>query len=174
MRVCLISAISENGVIGRDGRLPWHLPDDMRFFKRTTMGCPIIMGRRTHESNNGPLPGRLNIVVSRTLPQDRAGVEVVRDLDEALRVAGRHAPGERDEAFIIGGARLYADALPIAHRLYLTRVHARIEGDTYFPPVDWGRWCLQSEDHRQADERHAFGFTFQVYERVHEQVEDRS
>lgn len=164
MILSLIAAASENGVIGRDGDLPWRLPDDMRFFRETTMGHPIIMGRRTYESNRGPLRGRLNIVVSRTLEDPR--VRVAESLGGAIEIAREALGGGDGEVFVIGGARLYGEALPIAQRIYLTRIHAEIEGDTRFPDVDWSQWRLVSEDRHGADDRHEHAFTIRVFERM--------
>lgn len=148
MRVSIIVAVAENGVIGRCGRLPWRLVDDLRRFTRLTMGHTIVMGRRTWESIGRPLPGRRMVVVSRQ-PQYRVaaeGVEVAASLDEALRIA--ETAGE-EEVFIVGGAELYREALSRADRLYLTLVLADVEGDTYFfPEIDWNAWvCLESEHH---------------------------
>ena len=166
MILSLISAISENGVIGRDGDLPWRLRDDMKWFKETTMGHPVIMGRRTHESNNGVLEGRANIVVSRTMDAHAPGVEVARSLENAIELAKRHLGNPAGEVFVIGGARVYEDALARADRMYLTRVHETVEGDTRFPRVDWGHWRLVREDRHEADERNEFAYTICVYERL--------
>src|SRR5687767_13665497 len=136
MRVSIIAAVAENGVIGRDGTLPWHLSADLRRFKQLTMGHTIIMGRRTWESIARPLTGRRMIVVSRRhdYQVDIEGVLLAANLDDALDRAVAHG---KEETFIIGGAELYQDALRRADRLYLTRVGANVAGDTYFPPVNW-------------------------------------
>ncbi len=160
MIVSLIVAVAENGVIGRAGKLPWHLPEDLKRFKRLTVGHPVIMGRKTWESIGRPLPGRRNLVVSRTPGYAAEGAEVFASLDEALAAAA----GE-DEVFVIGGAALYAEAMPRADRLYLTRVHATVEGDVTFPGLDPAAWTLVSEDRREADARHDHAFSFRVYER---------
>ena len=166
MRISIIAAVAENGVIGRGGQLPWHLGDDMRQFKRLTMGHTIVMGRKTWESIGRPLPRRRIVVVSRQ-PQYRVnaeGVAVAASLEEALRIA--EAAGD-DEVFIIGGAEIYRLALPRADRLYLTSVIADIEGDTYFPSDDlnWDEWCsLRSETH-DADDRNDHLHIFQLFER---------
>lgn len=162
----IIAAISDNGVIGRDGELPWHLRDDMKWFKETTMGHPIVMGRRTYESNGGVLEGRANIVVSRSMDEHTPGIEVARSLDNALSLAKEHLDNPAGEVFIIGGAGVYEEALLKAERLYLTRVHATVEGDTWFPRVDWDRWRLLREDRHEADERNEFAFSICVYERM--------
>src|SRR4051812_39267844 len=131
----LIAAVARNGVIGRNGQLPWHLPDDLKHFKQLTLGHPIIMGRRTYESIGKPLPGRRSIVVTSTLGRIE-GVEVTPSLDEALQLV-RDTPGT---AFIIGGAVLYAATLPIVNVLHLTELDEAVEGDAFFPPYDKSQW----------------------------------
>jgi dihydrofolate reductase len=158
----LIVAMSEGGVIGHHGKVPWHLPDDLRRFKQLTMGHPLIMGRRTLASIGGPLPGRRCIVLSRDRAYRAEGVESAPDLATALaRVA------DAPEVFVIGGAEVYRDALPRADRLYLTLVHAAIPGDVRFPTFDPTAWTLAEETFHPADARHAHAFTFQRYERRH-------
>jgi dihydrofolate reductase len=160
MRISLIAASSANGVIGADGTLPWHLPDDFRFFRQTTMGRPIIMGRRTFESIGRPLPGRRNIVLTRSRDYRADGAAVAGSADEALAAAAG-----ADEVFVIGGGEIYALFLDRASRVYLTRVDAQIEGDTRFPELDPDDWQLTSVDAHAPDERHAWGFEFRVYDR---------
>jgi len=161
MKLSLIAALAENGTIGKDNELPWHLPDDFKWFRQNTLGKPVIMGRRTWESiGSKPLPGRKNIVVTRSPSSPVAGVEMAFNLQRAVELAGRE-----DEAVIIGGARLYADALPITDLMYLTRVHAEIEGDTVFPEMNWEQWERVSSDKHAADDRHAYAFTFEIWER---------
>ena len=137
MIISLIAAVAENGVIGREGGLPWRIPEDLKFFKATTMGKPVIMGRKTWESIGRPLPGRLNIVLTRDPAWHAAGALVAHDLDAALRAA-------RDsgaiEAMIIGGADIYEMALPVAGRIYLTRIEREFEGDAMFPAFDPREW----------------------------------
>jgi dihydrofolate reductase len=172
MKVSLIWAMSRNGVIGRDNGLPWHLPREMKHFMTTTLGHPVIMGRRTFESMNGkPLPRRHNIVVTRN-PQYRApGAVVVPDLESALAAASADGSGSAaDEAFIIGGAELYRSSLDVADRLYVTVVEAELEGDTFFPELDWQRWREVSCDANPADGTHAYPFTIYVYERAQRSV----
>jgi dihydrofolate reductase len=164
--LALIAAVADNGVIGVDNRLPWHLPEDLRHFKRLTLGKPVIMGRRTYESIGRPLPGRFNIVVSRQAGLVIDGVEVVADLDAALALARDRAEAEHvDEIFVLGGAQLYALALPLAERLYLTEVHLAPAGDTLFP--DWSReeWLEVSRDRRPATAEFVHPFDFVVYRR---------
>jgi dihydrofolate reductase len=150
----LIVAVADNGVIGRGGALPWHLPDDLAHFRRTTLGKPVIMGRRTFVSIGRPLPGRQNVVLSRD-PEFRArGCLVARNLDEAL---GLHSTAP--EQIVIGGASLYEEALPRAQRIYLTRVHASPPGDVYFPKLDPGEWGESLVSRHESDARHAHAFS---------------
>ena len=165
MRISIIVAVAENGVIGRGGQLPWHLSADLQRFKRLTMGHTIIMGRRTWESIGRALPGRRTVVVTRqpNYRIDDAGVAVAAKLDEALQIA--EAAGD-SEAFIVGGAALYLEALPRADRLYLTRVHAQVEGDTYFPKFDHAEWRQVSSEHRADDTKNEYPFNFELYQRA--------
>ncbi|UCE85926.1 MAG: dihydrofolate reductase [Deltaproteobacteria bacterium] len=158
MKLSIIAAVSENGVIGIDGRLPWHLPADQAFFKRATIGHAVIMGRRTFESIQGPLPKRTTIVVTRNRAYRAPGAVVVEDLDAALAAAA----GD-DEVFVAGGAELYREALPRADRLYLTVVHTDVAGDVFFPEVDFSAWRLVDEVRHEADVRHAHAFTIRSY-----------
>lgn len=157
--LAIIVAVAENGVIGRGNALPWHLPEDLRHFKRVTMGKPIVMGRRTYESIGKPLPGRTNIVITRNPAFQAPGVEVVSSFQQALRLAERIAAQEGvQEVVVIGGAEVYAAALPLAERLYLTEVHASVEGDAVLPPIDWAQWRETSRERHaaQTPEHHAF------------------
>ncbi|KIG14839.1 Dihydrofolate reductase [Enhygromyxa salina] len=163
MRIALIAAASDNDVIGRDNDLPWHLPDDFRHFKRTTKGHHVIMGRRTWESQGRkPLPGRVNIVVSSQTEYETPGATRVRSLDEGLEIA---RAASDDEVFVIGGTRLYAEALSSADRIYLTRVHTQLEGDAHFPPYDPGQWREVGREPHPADARHAHAFTILTLDR---------
>ena len=159
-RVTLIVAVARNGVIGRNGKLPWRLPEDLAFFKRTTMGSPIIMGRRTWESIGRPLPGRRNIVVSRSKEFTAPGAEVAADLDAALALCAGTL-----EAFVIGGAQLYAVALPRAQQLVITEIDADFEGDTYWPTIDKAQWQETSREHQPPSRQRAFALDFVTYER---------
>jgi dihydrofolate reductase len=150
----LIVAVADNGVIGTRGALPWRLPDELAHFKRTTLGKPVLMGRRTYESLGRPLPGRANVVLSRDPKFTTHGALVARDLDEAI---GMHAAAP--EQFVIGGASLYAEALPRAERIYLTRVHARPSGDVFFPELASGEWGESLVSEHPADARHAYAFS---------------
>ena len=158
--ITLIVAVADNGVIGRDNSLPWHLPDDLKRFKRLTMGKPIVMGRKTFDSIGKPLPGRQNIVVTRDTNYRRDGVTVVHDADAALRAAGA-VP----EIMVIGGAELFRTLLPRAGRLHLTRVHGNIDGDVVWPALDERAWRVVERESHSADERHAWPMTFEVWER---------
>lgn len=161
MIVSLIVAVAENGVIGRNGGLPWHLPADLANFKKVTTGHTVIMGRRTFDELGKPLPGRRNLVVSRNPGLQIDGATVAHDLDEAFALAEGEA-----EVFVLGGEQIFRQALPAADRLYLTLVHAEVDGDTRFPAF-WGArdWELvESRPHPQ-DDRHAHAFDLRVYER---------
>nr|AIA15185.1 Dihydrofolate reductase [uncultured bacterium] len=164
MRISIIVAVAENGVIGRGGQLPWKLSADLLRFKRLTMGHTIIMGRRTWESIGRPLPGRRTVVVSRQLDYltNERTVAVAKSVEQAVKIA--EDAGD-DEAFIIGGAELYRLALPEANRLYFTRVAATPEGDTYFPEVDWSKWTLVESTPQYVDEKNEYASTFEIYER---------
>jgi dihydrofolate reductase len=158
-RITLVVAAADDGVIGRDGALPWRLPEDLRRFKAQTLGKPVLMGRRTFESIGRALPGRLNLVLTRRVdwrPPAAAGeVTVVHDWDAALRAAGA-VP----ELMVIGGAEIYALALPRAGRVLLTRVHAAVPGDTRLPPFDPAQWVEVASERFAADERNAIDMTF--------------
>lgn len=162
MRRSLIVARARNGTIGLANAMPWHLPADLAHFKRTTLGHPVIMGRRTWESIGRALPGRRNIVVSRTPGFRAPGAEVVGSLAEAWE-----AVRDADEAFVIGGGRLYADALPQADRIYLTDMAAEVEGDTFFPALDSREWRETLLGEHPADDRNRFALRFLLLERLH-------
>ena len=161
MKISLVVAASQNNVIGRDNQLPWHLPEDLEYFKSVTMDKPILMGRRTFDSIGRPLPGRRNIVITRDLEWDAEGVEVVHSVDDAL-AAGSLA--NSDEIMIIGGAQIYRECLPIADRLYLTRVEAEIDGDAFFPDIDVKQWRKLSEKIPKKIDK--YRYSFQVLERT--------
>jgi len=162
MIVSIIAAVADNGVIGRDGGLPWHLPADLRRFKKLTTGRHMVMGRRTWDSiGRRPLPGRPTIVVSRDPEFVAEGAQVARSVRAALELAAG-----ADEVFIAGGEAIYREALPVADRVYLTRVHARFEGDTLFPAFDASGWRVVVEESHEADEKNPYAHTFLVYERL--------
>jgi dihydrofolate reductase len=158
--VSLIVAAADNGVIGRDNALPWHLPEDLKRFKRLTLGKPIVMGRKTFESIGKPLPGRQNIVVTRDANYRRDGVTVVHSADAALAAAGA-AP----EIMVIGGADLFRMFLPRAQRVHLTRVHGDVAGDIHWAPLDAARWQRTAAEEHPADERHSHAMTFEMWEK---------
>lgn len=150
----LIVAVAANGVIGRDNRLPWHIPEDLRYFKRTTLGKPVVMGRKTFLSIGKPLPGRTNIVLSTDPGWTAAGVSVARDIETALTLAGEAEGGA--EVMVIGGATLFAALLPRADRLYLTEIHRDYEGDVTFPRPDAARWIERAREDHPGDPAYSF------------------
>ncbi|AWV00880.1 dihydrofolate reductase [Burkholderia sp. DN3021] len=158
----LIVARARNGIIGRDNQLPWKLPEDLAFFKRTTMGAPIVMGRKTHESIGRPLPGRRNIVVTRDATRRFDGCDTVTSLADALALVARDGV---PEAFLIGGAQLYAEGLVLADKLIVTEIDADFDGDASFPAPDAAHWQEVSRDAHQAAAPNTFGYAFVVYER---------
>ena len=162
MKVSLIVAAAANGTIGRNGRLPWHLPADLQRFKTLTMGHHLIVGRKTFESIGRPLPGRKMVVVTRDERFNADGVDVVRSPAAALElVRGR---GET-EAFVAGGGELYRELLDRADRIYRTSIEAEVEGDASFPPLDPAAWSLVAHEDHAADDRHAHPFRFETWER---------
>lgn len=169
MRISLIAAVAEGGAIGRDGGMPWHLSSDLRHFKATTMGCPVVMGRKTYESIGRPLPGRPNIVVTRNPEFSADGVEALSDLDEALdRAAALADETGAAEVFVIGGGMLYKAALSRTDRIYFTEIHARIDGDAHFPELDPREWHEISRERHEAGEKDDHPFSFVVLERIGE------
>ncbi|MEX1198030.1 MAG: type 3 dihydrofolate reductase [Pseudohongiellaceae bacterium] len=166
MRLALIWAMSRNRVIGRNNALPWYLPEDLKYFKRVTMGKPIIMGRKTWESIGRPLPGRSNIIVSRNTNFEAEGAKVVHSLDEAIKMAENIALiNGGEEAVVMGGAEIYRQALPRADRLYLTQVHAEVEGDAFFPEFDIERWHELGREDFSASGPNPYDYSFVVLER---------
>jgi dihydrofolate reductase len=153
--------MARNRVIGRDNKLPWHLPADLRHFKELTLGKPIVMGRKTWESLPGLLPDRRHIVVTRRQDYVAEGAETAADLDAAIALAGNV-----DEIMIVGGATLYAEALPVADRLYVTLVDAEIDGDACFPEFDMGAWKVIEESGMPADEKNRYDLRFLTLERA--------
>lgn len=165
MIISLIVAASTNNAIGKDNQLLWRLPNDTKFFKNTTWGMPVIMGRKTYESLSGePLPGRFNFVITRQQDWSAGNdkVKVLPDLTEAIRAA-EHT--DCKEAFVIGGGQIYAESMSVADRIYMTRVHTEVDGDTYFPAIDEREWHLATNRDFPADEKHAYAYSFQVWER---------
>ena len=173
VQIALIWAMARNGVIGRDNALPWRLPADMAYFRRTTLGHPVIMGRRTFESLRAPLPRRLNIVVSRrpgfgsVAAAAGSDVQVAQGFDAAVGLAETRARATSvDTVFVIGGAALYQAALPRASVLHVTQIDAEVSGDVCFPELDWSRWrCVDTERH-PADAEHAWPFSISRWVRA--------
>jgi dihydrofolate reductase len=165
MIISLIVAASTNNAIGKDNQLLWHLPNDMKFFKNTTWGMPVVMGRKTFDALNGnPLPGRFNFVITRKKDWDPKNdkVKVVNTLEASIAAAGQT---DCRETFVIGGGEIYAESMSMANRIYMTRVHATLEGDTLFPVIDETQWEMVSHLDFQADEKNAYAHSFQVWER---------
>ncbi|HEX9628210.1 MAG TPA: type 3 dihydrofolate reductase [Acidiferrobacterales bacterium] len=161
MRVSIIAAMAENRVIGRDNDLPWRMPADLRHFRRTTLGHHVVMGRKNYESIGKPLPGRTNVVVTGNRDFRAPGCQVVHSIEAALDLA-RDDP----EPFIIGGAALYAQTLPLADRLYLTLIHAEVPGDTVFPEIDARAWRERRRERHEADAENAYAYSFVVLEKT--------
>ncbi|GAB3916489.1 dihydrofolate reductase [Larkinella terrae] len=162
MLISLIAAVAENGVIGQDNELVWHLPDDFKYFKQTTSGHPVLMGRKTFESLGKPLPNRLNVVITRNPAFHPEGAVIVDSLEKAMEEARKTGIAE---AFVIGGAEIYRQAIASADRLYLTEVKASYEGDAKFPDFDKTVWQEISRRPHPADDRHAVPFDFVIWER---------
>lgn len=164
MIVSLIAAVSRNNVIGKDNDLPWNLPDDMKYFMQTTSRHHVIMGRKNYESipeKFRPLPSRVNIVVTRKRDYEAPGCHVVHSLEDAFAIPMQ---SEQEEVFVIGGADIFRQSLPYADRLYLTEIHAEVEGDILFPEFDRSEWKELSRVPHEADDRHRYPFDFVVYE----------
>ena len=165
MIISLIAALTTNRVIGKNNDLPWHLPDDMKYFMQTTKGHTVIMGRKNYDSipeKFRPLPNRVNIVVTRQARLEAPGCTIVHSIDEGIEIGRQN---NETELFIIGGAELYAAGMHLVQRMYLTEIQAILAGDTHFPPVDLKQWNETSRYHHPTDERHQYAFDFVVYER---------
>lgn len=160
--ISLVVAASDNHVIGQAGQLPWHLPADLKHFKNLTWGMPVIMGRKTFESIGKPLPGRINIVISSQTNSIYQGIEWASSPEQALKLA---EASNCLEVFVIGGGHIYQQFMPKANNIYLTRVHTRLEGDTFFPDPDPNQWALSESDDRMPDEKNRFSYSFQVWKR---------
>jgi len=164
MKLTIVVAASENNVIGRDNDMPWHLPDDFRFFKKMTMDKPVIMGRNTFVSLGKILPGRLNIIISSSMKEAPEGVKVFGTIEAALAYLEKEGIAE---ASIIGGGQIYKATLDITDIVYLTRIHTVIDdGTTFFPELDKDKWQLTWQEYHPKDEKHLYDFTFQKWERI--------
>ncbi len=162
MTISLIVAASENNAIGKQNQLLWNLPIDLKFFKDTTWGMVVIMGRKTYESVDKPLPGRVNIVITKQTGWSRPGTQVAADLHDAIEQA---KATNCKEIFIIGGGEIYKQSMDIADKIYMTRVHTILQGDTYFPEIDPAKWTMTGHVDFLKDEKHAYDFSFQTWER---------
>lgn len=160
--ISFIVAMDKNRVIGKDNQLPWHLPADLKFFKKTTMGHPIVMGRKTHESIGKPLPGRENIIVTRNKQYQPEGCMVIHSLAELKRLEAK----KEEEVFVIGGAEIFKTIFPIADRLYITMIAHEFAGDTYFPEFNESDWNLVSIAKGETDESNPYEYSFNIYERI--------
>lgn len=163
----MIVATADNNIIGKDNDMPWHLPADLAYFKKVTLGKPIIMGRKTYESIGRPLPGRRNIVISRDGNYAAEGIDTVTSVEQALAlVDGSDGSEAVEEIMVIGGGAIYKHCLPNADRLYITHIKAAIEGDTQFPAYDDGHWENTASELRSSDEKNAYDLDFCVYDRI--------
>lgn len=165
MKVSFVVAVAKNMAIGVNNALPWHLPEDLKFFKRVTMGKPMIMGRATFDSIGKPLPGRPNIVITRNHDYKAEGTTVVYSLDDALKAAQRVMPEGQDEVTIIGGAQIFRDGFSRADRLYYTEVDATPAADTFFPEFDRSQWSETFREYHAPDERNPYPYSFVILDR---------
>jgi len=161
-KISIAVAVGENFAIGKNNQLLWHMPADLKFFKQTTTGHTVIMGRKTFDSVGRPLPNRRNIVITRDTQLKINGVEVVNSLPEALEITKE----EEKPVFIVGGAEIYKQALPLTHTLYLTTIHHQFEADTFFPTINRSEWKVVKSESHAADEKNPYDYTFEVLERI--------
>lgn len=172
MRVSLVVAVSQNGIIGADGGMPWHLPSDLKHFKQTTLGKPVIMGRRTFEAIGRALPGRDNIVITRTHGYQAEDAMVAPDISAALELGRRSAENLGvTEICVIGGGEIYRQTLYVADRVYMTEVHMRVEGDTSFPALDPDEWSEVSRRRCEAGAKDSSDFSIVIFDRVRQETE---
>jgi dihydrofolate reductase len=160
MKISAIVAMDSQNGIGVNNQLPWHLPNDLKFFKSVTMGKPIIMGRKTYESLGRPLPGRLNVVISSQQVAAPESVVVLNSIEAALAYVAQQGT---EEVFIIGGGQIFAASLPILNTLYITEVHTTVAADIFFPKISVEDWSLDWQEEHPADEQHQFAYTFKKY-----------
>lgn len=162
MTISIIVAISENRAIGINNQIPWYLPADLKYFKKTTLGHHILMGRKSYLSIGKPLPKRTNLVLTRNPFFTATGITVIHNLEEGIEIA--RSSGE-EELFIIGGGDIYRQSIDLVDRLYITEVDIQTEGDTFFPEIDLNKWDLISEDYHLADDRNKWNYCFKIYHR---------
>ncbi|SEQ90637.1 dihydrofolate reductase [Pedobacter rhizosphaerae] len=162
MSISIAVAVGENYAIGKNNQLLWHMPADLKFFKQTTTGHTVIMGRKTFDSVGRPLPNRRNIVITRDTQLKIDGVEVVNSLEAALEITKE----EEKPVFIVGGAEIYKQALPLTHTLYLTTIHHHFDADTFFPAINKSEWKVIKSERHSADEKNPYDYTFEVLERI--------
>ena len=162
MIISLVVAAAENNAIGKNNQLLWHLPNDLRFFKNLTWGMIVVMGRKTYEAVDKPLPGRVNIVITRQQDWKKEGTITSSDLNEALTIAEET---HFKEVFVIGGGEIYKQAMAVADKIYITRVHANLEGDAFFPVIDEKEWELTSNEDFKKDDKHKYDYCFQTWEK---------
>lgn len=162
MIISAIVAASQNGIIGIDNQIPWHLPADLKYFRKITSGHHVMMGRKCFESIGKPLPGRTNLVLTRNLDYSSEGIKIIHSVDEGIQLA--KANGE-EELFIIGGADVYKATLGLIDKLYFNTVHANFEGDTHWPEMDWKSWRLISTEFHEPDEKNFYPYSFSVFEK---------
>lgn len=162
MTISLVVAAATNNAIGKDGKMPWHLPNDMKHFKNVTWGMPVVMGRKTFDSLGKALAGRKNIVITRQPGWKGEGAVPVKTIEDALFVAQE---ADANEVMVIGGGEIYKALFDRAKRIYLTRVEAEPEADTFFPPIQHEQWHLMSQQNHEADEKNPYNYSFQLWER---------
>lgn len=160
-KISLVVAVSENGGIGKDNQLLWHLPNDLKFFKKVTSGHTVIMGRKTFESIGRPLPNRRNIVITRQKALNATGIETATSITDAINLAK-----DEEELFIIGGAEIYKQTLPLADRIYLTKVWVHLDADAFFQTLNPEQWRVVEREDHTADEKHAFPYSFIIMDRL--------
>lgn len=165
MKHSIIVAMAENRVIGINNKLPWYLPNDLKYFKQITMGKPILMGRKTYESIGKPLPGRSNIVISRNPDWSAQGVKVVHSLEQAFELAESIVEIDgQDEMLVIGGDQIYQSSLPMIDRIYLTQVHSKVNGDAWFPEVNWSEWREVGREDFKAEGANPYDYSFVIFD----------
>lgn len=161
--ISLLYAMDKNRLIGRNNQLPWHLPQDLAYFKRVTMDHKIVMGRKTFDSIGKPLPGRENIIITRDKNYLCDGCKVLHSIDELLELSSSH---KDEEIFVIGGAEIFKEILPFSDRLYITYIHHEFEGDTFFPPTNESEWKMISKEPGIKNEKNPYDYEFVVYEKI--------